>query len=183
MATFHTRLIATDELQDVERPSGTLNCRGVCLALVMAWFASRLTNFATPHSVPAFSIPSYVRGSATTSIKPAFMTDNGARIVPGDWEMNIELGDHALAPANFAAQRVISTSTSPNDSEEKSCPKPDDCLAIDRESVTCYYYGDTTVLKPDSTLIGLPCESFDQSSCYGPGHCKKVKGLLLTPLR
>ena len=93
--------------------------------------------------------------------------------VTGKW-VYIEFGDHALAPTNFAAQRAISTPTSAGDSEEKSRPKPDDRPAIDRESVTCYYYGDTTVLKPDSTLIGMPCESFDQSLC-SPIHTYQAR--------
>ena len=59
----------------------------------------------------------------------------------------------------------------------KECPKSDACLAIDHEAVTRFYYGRTASLKPSSTLVGLPCESFDQKHCFGPGHCKGTTGV------
>ena len=113
MTTLRSCLVAVVDAQDAEVGGGSLNCRGVCLALVMAWVASRLTEFTAPSAVPAFAPPRHVRGHLTTTPTPSLMSGEGGRIVPGEWQMDMEISGPAEAPFVFAAQRVATRILTP----------------------------------------------------------------------
>lgn len=56
---LQARLLAADEPQETEGSNGQLTCRGVILAILMAWVASRLTSFTEAHVTAPAAVPSF----------------------------------------------------------------------------------------------------------------------------